>query len=89
MHIEQSLGRWQSLGSVGKAEEESFEIRVKDCLGEGIADMMGRELQMEGAATVNDRWPKTRFVPGTICFLLGISQTRYSTLHSVNTQYLV
>ena len=27
------------LGSIGRAEEVSFEFRAKDCLGEGTADI--------------------------------------------------
>jgi len=46
----------------------SFEFRAKDSLGEEIADMNCREFQMEGLGTVNDRWPKTRHVPGTTSF---------------------
>ena len=46
----------------------SFEFTAKDSLGQGIADMRGREFQMKGPATVNYHCPEIRRVPGTTYF---------------------
>ena len=50
----------QSLGSIGSAEEVSFQFRAKDSLSEGFADMRGREFQMEEPATVNAFWAEDK-----------------------------
>jgi len=46
----------------------SLQFRAKDSLSKGFADIGGREFQMEGPTTVNNRRPKTRRVPGTTYF---------------------